>query len=258
MVLHLWRDCRCSVRWGGRRETTTTATTDGLRIETYPQAMRPADEAFAHLQFHLRYDVPHWAFLARLFQKTGPAFVQAWVAREPTGRYARWAAFLYEWLTAQMLEPPARLGGNYVDAVDGDKVVVASPERARKVPRWRVTDNLAGTRAFCPTVVKTAEVQAGAAVDVPQLFSALTGEFGADLLQRAAVWMTLRESNASFAIEGERLDRVQRFADVMARRTGQGEVLLSDAALAELQKEILGERTTIAHFGVRQSPVFVG
>ena len=90
---------------GARRET---ATTDGLRIETYPQTMRPADEAFAHLQFHLRYEVPHLEFLARLFQKTGPAFVQAWVEREPTGRYARRAAFLYEWLTAQMLEPPAR------------------------------------------------------------------------------------------------------------------------------------------------------
>jgi hypothetical protein len=33
---------------------------------------------------------------------------------------------------------------------------------------------------------------------------------------------------------------------------------VSDAALAELQREILGNRTTITHFGVRQSPVFVG
>jgi hypothetical protein len=72
--------------------------------------------------------------------------------------------------------------------------------------------------------------------------------------------MTLRESKASFAIEGEsdRVGRVQRFADVMARRTGQGEVPLTDGALAELQQAILGERTTIEHFGIRRSPVFVG
>lgn len=77
---------------------------------------------------------------------------------------------------------------------------------------------------------------------------------------RAAAWMTLRESKASFAIEGEadRATRIQRFADVMARRTGQGEPPLSDAALAELQREILGDKTTLVHFGVRQSPVFVG
>lgn len=72
--------------------------------------------------------------------------------------------------------------------------------------------------------------------------------------------MTLRESKASFAIEGEadRATRIQRFADVMARRTAQGELPLTDASAAELQREILGDRTTLTHFGFRQSPVFVG
>src|SRR5690606_22657261 len=62
------------------------------------------------------------------------------------------------------------------------------------------------------------------------------------------------------AIEGEadQVTRVQRFADVMARRTGQGEWPLTDTTLAELQREILGERTTLVRFGIRQSPVFVG
>lgn len=71
--------------------------------------------------------------------------------------------------------------------------------------------------------------------------------------------MTLRESRASFAIEGEadQATRVQRFADVMARRTGQGEWPLTDTALAELQREILGERTTLVCFGIRQLPVDV-
>src|SRR3546814_14207312 len=80
------------------------------------------------------------------------------------------------------------------------------------------------------------------------------------LLQRAAVWMTLRESKASFAIEGEadRASRIERFADVIARRTGHGDSPLSDTALAQLQGEILGRRTTLTHFGLRQSPVFVG
>jgi len=79
-------------------------------------------------------------------------------------------------------------------------------------------------------------------------------------LMRAAVWMTLRESKASFAIEGEadRAGRVQRFAQVMAQRTGQGDIPLDDTALAELQRDILGERTTLTRFGLRQSPVFVG
>lgn len=242
---------------GGRR---TTQVNEGFRLETYPEAMRPASTPAAHLQFHLRHEVPNLEFLVRLFERTGAEFVQAWVDAEPTGQYARRAAFLYEWLTGQPLLVPERLGGNYVDALDESKLVVASADQVVKTKRWRVNDNMPGTRQFCPMVVKTEALTQAADLNVQGLFSALTEEFGEDLLVRAAVWMTLRESKASFAIEGEadQVGRVQRFADVMARHTGQGEPPLSDDALAALQSEILGERTTIEHFGVRQSPVFVG
>jgi len=244
-------------RTGGRRATHIS---EGTRLETWPEAMQPADDSAAHLQFHLRHEVPHLEFLARLFEHSGPDFIQAWVDHEPTGQYARRAAFLYEWLTGQFLDVPARLGGNYVDAIDATKLVAASPESIARVRRWRVNDNLPGTRYFCPTVIKTEAFNRAAGLDIPRLYAALTDEFGTDLLMRAAVWMTLRESKASFAIEGEadRAGRVQRFAHVMAQRTGQGEVPLDDVALAALQRDILGERTTLTRFGIRQSPVFIG
>jgi hypothetical protein len=222
--------------------------------------MRPASEPAAHLQFHLRHEVPHFEFLARLFERTGPGFIQLWISAETTGQYARRAAFLYEWLSGNELTVPQRLSGNYVDAIDNSKLVAASPGEAVKVPRWRINDNLPGTRHFCPMVVKVETMSHAAGLDVPGLFAELTAEFGEDLLMRAAVWMTLRESKASYAIEGEadQVNRVQRFADVMARRTGQGVPPFSADALAELQQEILGARTTITRFGPRQSPVFVG
>ncbi|MBN3828807.1 cell filamentation protein Fic [Burkholderia sp. Ac-20384] len=244
-------------RIGGRRATETI---DGYRLETYPELMRPTGDIAAHLQFHLRHEVPQLEFLARLFARSGPGFVQDWIDSEPTGQYARRAAFLYEWLTDGELSVPERLGGNYVDVLDDAKVVTSSRDRIVKNPRWRVNDNLPGTRYFCPTLVKTASFMEAAELNVPRLFADLAAEFGEDLLMRAAAWMTLRESKASFAIEGEadRTSRIQRFADVMARRTAQGEQPLSDDAAAELQREILGERTTLTHFGFRQSPVFVG
>ena len=51
---------------------------------------------------------------------------------------------------------------------------------------------------------------------------------------RSAVWMTLRESRSSFAIEGEadQADRIQRFADVLARRAGQGSPSKNDTTAA--------------------------
>jgi len=242
---------------GGRRSTQVN---NGIRCETYPESMRPAAEPAAHLQFHLRHEVPQLELLARLFSSTGAGFVQAWVNTEPTGQYARRAAFLYEWLTGDTLQVPKRLGGNYVDAIDPAKQVAASADYVVKAPRWRNNSILPGTPHFCPLIVNTDTALQAADLDIPSLLHDLTAEFGEDLLQRAAVWMTLRESKASFSIEGEgdRANRIERFADVMARRTGQDDLPLTDAALAQLQRDILGKRTTLTHFGLRQSPVFVG
>uniref|UniRef100_UPI0035AF2665 Fic family protein n=1 Tax=Hylemonella sp. TaxID=2066020 RepID=UPI0035AF2665 len=244
---------------GGQRRSQVV---DGYRLETFPENMRPRQDFASHLQFHLRYEIANFEFLARLFRASGPQPVQEWVDSEPTGQYARRAAFLYEWLTGSELVVPARLAGNYVDALDAERVVAATPERIVKVPRWRINDNIAGTPAFTPLVAKTDAVQEAIQTDVASLFGSLTQEFGEELLLRAAAWMTLRESKASFAIEGEgdksHSSRIQRFADVMARRTGIGELPLSDRSLAELQQEILGPRHTLKHLGIRESPVFVG
>jgi hypothetical protein len=167
---------------------------------------------------------------------------------------------LCEWLSGQRLRPPSAPGGNYVDAIDGRILVAVSADRRARVPRWRVNDNLPGTRHFCPMVPRTAALELAAGLDIPGLLAELSSEFGEALLYRAAAWMTLCESRASFAIEGEadQADRVQRFADVMARRTGIGDLPLQGPALAEIQRDILGPRRAVQQLGLRQSPVFVG
>lgn len=244
-------------RIGGRR---TTQIEGEFYIETYPESMRPESSPAAHLQFHLRHELPHLEFLSHLFTQSGPEFIQHWVEREPTGQYARRAAFLYEWLMGEALKVPDRIGGNYIDVLDEKKLITASQDSTIKNRRWRVNDNLPGTQYFCPLIIKTESLIQANELNVSQLFDELTTEFGEDLLMRAAVWLTLRESKASFTIEGEsdQLTRVQRFAEVMATRTGQDDVPLNEVQLTQLQREILGERTTLTHLGLRQSPVFVG
>ena len=88
-----------------------------------------------------------------------------------------------------------------VDSEQAKSILHTLADQVQKGQRWRVNDNLPGTRDFCPLVVKT---------------------------------------------------------DVIARRTGQGELPLADHALALLQQEILGSVTTLTRLGIRQSPVFVG
>jgi hypothetical protein len=241
-------------RVGSRRHTLLN---DSLRTETYQEAMRPAPNLRAHLLFHLKHEDTHLELLSRLFACCNPDEISAWVASEPSSQYARRTGFLYEWLTGMPLAV-VKTAGNYVDVLDASQMVVATVATPNQ--RWRVKDNMPGTPAFCPTIRLTPQTRLSMALDCTQRLEALTREFGEDLLMKSAVWLTLRESRASFQIEGEaeKKDRINRFAAVLHEYTGQGELPLNDAALAHLQKAILGEVTSIEHFGVRQSPVFVG
>jgi Fic/DOC family len=244
-------------RIGGRRSTQVLK---GITTEVYVEKMRPSATLRAHLTFHLKHESLHLELLAQLFKKIDPRELADWIEDEPSGQYAKRAGFLYEFLTGQVLEVDAEVNGGYVDVIDATKLVAATPEHSVPNRRWRVRDNLPGTRAFCPMIQKTDDSVKAMALDVAGLLGDLAFEFGEDLLMRSAVWMTMCESKSSFAIEGEadQSDRIQRFADVLSRRTGQGSWPLNQTALAELQSEILGKRTTLQHFGIRQSPVFVG
>lgn len=244
-------------RVGGRRATQLA---DGIKTETFVEGMRPGANLRGHLTFHLKHEVLHLEMLCRLFERVDTIELVAWIDDEPSGQYARKAGFLYEWLTGRHLDVHAPIAGSYVDVLDDRKLVAASPDRSVPNRRWHVRDNLPGSPAFCPIVRKTSDFDEAVAVDIQSLLNDLALEFGEDVLMRSAVWMTLRESKSSFAIEGEadQSDRIQRFADVLARRTGEGALPLNEASLAHLQSEILGRRTSLLQFGIRQSPVFVG
>ncbi|OIP14482.1 MAG: hypothetical protein AUK51_16785 [Comamonadaceae bacterium CG2_30_59_20] len=223
-------------RIGGRRASSTA---EGITTETHVQSMRPATGLRGHLTFHLKHEVPNLELLSRLFCIIDPQELVAWAGDEPSGQYARRAGFLYEFLTARQLPLRAEMAGAYVDALDAQKLVVASPAQAVLQRRWRVRDNMPGTRDFCPVIRQTAQALTMMALDVPALLQQLALEFGDELLMRSAVWMTLREGKASFALEGEadQPARIGRFADALAHRCGQGAPPLDHATLAELQSD---------------------
>ena len=235
--------------------TRRTVIKGEIRHETYPAAQRPEQTIPAHLTFAFKHEIVHLEFLARLFGILDPGILEAWIGSEPSGAYARRAGFFHEWLTGKTLNVPDAPSGNYVEALDSGKYLVAS--RAGNVQRWRVRDNLPGSRAFCPIIVRSEAVQQLEQYDCKKALNDLEVEFGADVLLRSAMWLTVKESRASFKIEKEegKVDRVRRFAAAMEQRCGQVGDPLTVAALGELQRDILGPAT---RYGMRRSPVFVG
>ncbi|MCL7945127.1 Fic family protein [Marinobacter sp. ATCH36] len=240
-------------RIGRRRQTYDQA---GRRLEYYTEAMRPQSTLGAHLTFALKHEGVVLEFLARLFVALPAQALAEWIRSEPTGQYARRAGFLYEWLTSNTLKVEG-VGGNYRHALDPQLYVTAATG-VRRNRRWRINDNLPGTPEFCPLVRRTPLLAEARQYAIADRLAAMEGEFGPDIVRRSAVWLTIKESRASFVIEheGQHQDRIRRFATAMEQYCGRLDSPLDERALSEFQSAILG--TTTIRTGLRQSPVFVG
>ena len=220
----------------------------------HPVGRRPADEVYDHLRFAIRYDGVNLLVLSQVFASMGPSVLQAAIDAQPTSGYARRLCYLYEWLTEDRLDVPAGIGGQYADVVDGKHQYAAAYPNA--IRRWRVHDNLPGTRAFCPLVGRTARLDRRLEGGLAARAAAFVQDVPAEVLRRAAAFLLLNDSKASFEIERERpsKDRAERWARVIARA---GETPLSVATLIDLQRDLI-EDDRFVKLGLREEGGFVG
>ncbi|HEX5784922.1 MAG TPA: Fic family protein [Burkholderiaceae bacterium] len=235
----------------------SSAASSGFTVETYPTHYQPDATLSAHLTFALKYEGVELDFLNRLFEVTGPEPIAQWAQEEPTGAYARRCGFLYEWLTGSILDGVGDAGGNYVDLLKSPQYLTATvPDKVR---RWRINNNLPGTRAFCPMVglgEKGLTDPAALRAEIDKMVD----QFGLETIERAVNWLTIKESKASFAIEseGKEEDRIRRLARAMTTHCGKIDSALTDEGMLEIQRAIMGDKMVGTRLGVRQSPVFVG
>ena len=237
--------------------TRSSTQQDGIRLEVYPESYRPESTLAGHFTFAFKYEGIHLEFLARMFRlpevKQG---LEQWIAEEPTGAFARRACFFYEWLMPDLLDFfPGVTQGNYVDALNPDEYVTGRSINNR---RWRVRDNLPGNRDFCPMIRRTEAVKAVEQYDVAAKLALLEADYGLDLIQRSTVWLTIKESRASFLIEHEQSleNRIRRFAMLMESECGKHKNPFAPETLDALQGGILGDQAL--RYGIRKSPVYVG
>ena len=223
----------------------------GWRILTPRHAPHPTLEG--HLTFALKYEGLDLAVLKRLFRASGPEALAALVREKPTGAYARRLWFLYEWLTGERLKLADAMLGAYVPVVDPDQQWANEGElRARQ----RVRDNLPGTPAFCPLVFRTKTLNDYAAMDLARRAQAAVGVLPRDLLARTEAFLLLKDSKASYAIEGEHPphDRMQRWGRAIGE-AGRHPITLDE--LQRLQAMVIGD-SRFVKLGLRDEGGFVG
>lgn len=214
----------------------------GRRLNLFEPKYQPEDTLAGHLQFALRYEGVNLQVLALLFAKAGEEELAQWITASPESRYARSACYLYEWLTRRQLPvaDPVSPRASYVQVADS-LLQLALPQGERD-KRFRVQNNLPGTRDFCPLVRMSPYLQGMLATDLRRVTADTLARYDRDLLRRAASFLYLKETQSSFEVEREKPSpqKAQRFADLL--RQADTQTPLSEERLLDLQHAALDPR----------------
>jgi hypothetical protein len=219
-----------------------------------PETYAPDPTLAAQMTFAFKWEGIDLAVLDALFQAIAPGDVAAAVRSAPTGAYMRRLWFLYEWLTGTRLDLPDSGKVRAVPVVDPELQIAL--DGGEISARHRVRNNLPGTPAFCPMVRRTPAIAAWQTAALDAEARRALGQTHRDVIARAAAFLLLGDSRASYDIEGERpsRDRLRRWAQSIARA---GTVSLSIADLEALQREVIGDARFV-HLGLRVDDGFVG
>lgn len=215
---------------------------------------KPSDDIYGHIVFALKYEGVNLLFFKKLFEKIGREATEYITRKEPKGQYSRRIWFLYEWLMDERLDLPDLKDGNYVLVLD--ETLQYAISRPVNVSRQRVRNNLPGTVGFCPLIFRTAKIDEFIRLNLSDLTHSIIDDVQRDLILRTSAFLMLKDSKASFSIEGENpvSNRVIRWGKAIG---GAGSVVLDKEELLRLQQIVI-EKSRFLKMGFRSEGGFVG
>lgn len=230
---------------GSRREE------EGWRV--YDKRYWPGDRPGQHLAFAMRHEDLDLLVLKRVFAALPRAEIEAVIREAPTGIPARRLWFLYEMLTGTQLDIPDAPNVAAVPLLDPKSYFTGKPRLSR---RHRVRDNLLGTREFCPVIRRTPALVQFTESRLADRARQIVGKAGAHVIARAASFLLLADSRASFAIEGERppRNRLERWGRAVLQA---GKYPLNLEEVLRLHG-VLIEDMRLTQPGLRHDGVFLG
>lgn len=211
------------------------------------------DSFYKHLVFALKYEGINLLFFKKLFEKLTTEDVLALLKIEPTGIYSRKIWFLYEWLRNEKLDIPDLTIKKAIPLVD-EKLQYAI--EGISSPRHRIINNLPGSVLFCPLIRKTEKLEQYIQSNIGNQKNAYLKRMHKDVLQRASAYLLLKDSKASFTIEGEkpRNNRAARWGNAIGQ-AGVNPLTIDE--LTRLQQLVI-ESNRFTQMGIRKQQGFVG
>ncbi len=215
---------------------------------------QPEETLYAHLVFAIKYEGINLLFFKKLFEKITTQQVLRLIQKEYTGRYARKIWFLYEWLMNEILPIPDLTIKNLEPLIDESLQFASS--RSINSKRHRIKNNLPGTFNFCPLIYKSEKLKKYTGGDLTGKTNSYLKNVHKDILLRTSAFLLLKDSRASFNIEGE--NPTNNRAIRWGRAIGQaGSKPLNKNELLRLQ-QILIEDSRFVKMGYRTEGGFVG
>ncbi len=228
----------------------------GETLEEFPRAYRPEPTVLGHLQFALRYEGLNLEVLKLLFDRIGSEEIEGALQRQPANVTWRRLAYLFEWLMGADLPVPDKLATSrraYVPLLDEKLQFGLAVEAGTRIPKYRLIDNLPGTRAFCPLVRRVPYLEQMAARDLKERTRATLAKYDPQLVRRAAMYLFLKETHSSFEVERVKATsaRAQRFADLL-KEAELGKPL-SEERFVALQNAVVEDRRAEASYRSNQN-----
>jgi hypothetical protein len=213
----------------------------------------PGEDLADHLAFILKHEDADFLVLKRVFEAAPQAEIEALVRAAPTALHVRRVWYLYEKLIGRTLDVEDAPRAAAIDLLDPEAYFTGKPRLSK---RHRVRDNLLGTGRFSPVIRRTETLEQILALDLAARARETVGRTGGHLIARAASFMLLADSRASFQIEGERppRSRLERWGRAILQ-AGKNRLTLDEILRLH---GVLIEDTRFVQAGLRTDGVFIG
>lgn len=215
---------------------------------------KPGESLYAHLVFALKYEGVNLLFFKKLFEILEPSEIIDWIKNEPQSQYSRRIWFLYEWLMQVILDTPDLNEGNYIPLINED-LQYANPSSINS-KRHRIKNNLTGNVNFCPIIFKTEKTDRYIGENLSAKTDKVISGVHKDILLRTSAFLLLKDSKASFNIEGEQPSHTR------ALRWGKaiGQAGINPLSIDELLRlqQIVIDNARFIHMGLRTEGGFIG
>ena len=213
------------------------------------------DNPISHLEFALKYDDLNLAFIKEVFSSVDHQTIADYIKANPNRKYSRIIGFLYEFTGIKSIDIDITTT-NYEDILDSSKYITGS---ITKISKWKINDNLLGTKEYCPVIRRTTELNDLLNWNIQDEIENLKHEYSPEIFKRASYYLYKKESKSSSEIEKEEppQDRMDKFI-VLLEEAGQKsfEESLSEEELVRMQNIIVDPR--YADNGFRDFQNYVG